>query len=136
MGVRGRRDRTPLTTTAAGCALALTSRCALWSRAIARSAGSGIPRLDLTSGTPPGHEGTCDRRIGEMDRGCIASGIVSTRRVPIRFVGVWDTVSSVIVPRPDRLYLPSLQLLPYTRTNSYVEIFRQAIAIAWRKIST
>jgi uncharacterized protein (DUF2235 family) len=59
--------------------------------------------------------------------------IVSTRRVPIKFVGVWDTVSSVIVPRPDRLYLPSLQLLPYTRTNSYVEIFRQAIAIDERR---
>src|ERR1044071_2653841 len=55
--------------------------------------------------------------------------IAATRRVPIKFVGVWDTVSSVIVPRPDRLYLPSLQLLPYTRTNSYVEVFRQAIAI-------
>jgi uncharacterized protein (DUF2235 family) len=59
--------------------------------------------------------------------------IASTRRVPIKFVGVWDTVSSVIVPRPDRLYLPSLQLLPYTRTNSYVEIFRQAIAINERR---
>src|SRR4051794_6473225 len=59
--------------------------------------------------------------------------IAATRRVPIKFVGVWDTVSSVIVPRPDRLYLPSLQLLPYTRTNSYVEIFRQAIAIDERR---
>jgi uncharacterized protein (DUF2235 family) len=55
--------------------------------------------------------------------------VISTRRVPIKFIGVWDTVSSVIVPRPDRLYLPSLQALPYTRTNSYVEIFRQAVAI-------
>jgi len=48
-------------------------------------------------------------------------------------MGVWDTVSSVIVPRPDRLYLPSLQELPYTRTNSYVEVFRQAIAIDERR---
>jgi uncharacterized protein (DUF2235 family) len=55
--------------------------------------------------------------------------VAATRRVPIRFMGVWDTVSSVIVPRPDRLYVPSLQELPYTRTNSYVEVFRQAIAI-------
>jgi uncharacterized protein (DUF2235 family) len=59
--------------------------------------------------------------------------VIGTRRVPIRFVGVWDTVSSVIVPRPDRLYLPSMQTLPYTRTNSYVEIFRQAIAIDERR---
>jgi uncharacterized protein (DUF2235 family) len=59
--------------------------------------------------------------------------IAATRRVPIRFMGVWDTVSSVIVPRPDRLYLPSLQELPYTRTNSYVEVFRQAISIDERR---
>jgi uncharacterized protein (DUF2235 family) len=39
----------------------------------------------------------------------------------------------VIVPRPDRLYLPSLQAFPYTRTNSYVEIFRQAVAIDERR---
>lgn len=60
--------------------------------------------------------------------------IASTRPVPIRFIGVWDTVSTVIVPRPDRLYLvPSLQLLPYTRENSYVEIFRQGMAIDERR---
>jgi uncharacterized protein (DUF2235 family) len=59
--------------------------------------------------------------------------IASTRRVPIRFIGVWDTVSSVLVPRPDRLYVPSLQLLPYTRTNSYVKVFRQAVAIDERR---
>lgn len=59
--------------------------------------------------------------------------VASTRRVPIKFMGVWDTVSSVIVPRPDRLYIPSLEELPYTRTNSHVEIFRQAIAIDERR---
>ena len=32
--------------------------------------------------------------------------ILSTRWPTIRFVGVWDTVASVIVPRPDRLYWP------------------------------
>ena len=55
--------------------------------------------------------------------------VVSARRIPIKFMGVWDTVSSVIVPRPDRLYIPSTQELPYTKTNSFVEVFRQAIAI-------
>lgn len=59
--------------------------------------------------------------------------VISTRRVPIRFVGVWDTVSSMIVPRPDRFYLPSLQELPYTKTNPLVEIFRQANAIDERR---
>jgi len=76
------------------------------------------------------------KRAAEKDDFKIAwrfEEIASTRRVPIKFVGVWDTVSSVIVPRPDRLYLPSLELLPYTRTNSYVEVFRQAIAIDERR---
>jgi len=59
--------------------------------------------------------------------------IAGTRRVPIKFIGVWDTVSSVIVPRPDRFYIPSLVQLPYTRTNSYVEHFRQAMAIDERR---
>ena len=59
--------------------------------------------------------------------------IASTSRVPIKFMGVWDTVSSVIVPRPDRFYIPSFEGLPYTKTNSYVEVFRQAIAIDERR---
>jgi uncharacterized protein (DUF2235 family) len=59
--------------------------------------------------------------------------IATARRVPVAFMGVWDTVSSVIVPRPDRLYIPSLQVLPYTKTNPLVETFRQAIAIDERR---
>ncbi|MFL6843726.1 MAG: phospholipase effector Tle1 domain-containing protein [Allosphingosinicella sp.] len=55
--------------------------------------------------------------------------ISGARRVPIRFIGVWDTVSSVITPRADRLYLPSLQTLPFTRTNPSVQTFRHAISI-------
>jgi len=55
--------------------------------------------------------------------------IVGGRTVPIKFLGVWDTVASVIVPRPDRLYLPSLETLPYTLQNPSVEVFRHAIAI-------
>ncbi len=51
----------------------------------------------------------------------------------IHFMGVWDTVASVIVPRPDRLYLPSLQFLPYTKQNDRVMIFRQAFAIDERR---
>lgn len=59
--------------------------------------------------------------------------IAGTRRPPIRFVGVWDTVSTVIVPRPDRFYLPSLQTLPFTRTNPSVETFRHAISMDERR---
>jgi membrane protease YdiL (CAAX protease family) len=65
-----------------------------------------------------------DLGIGENFR-----RIADTRRVTIRFIGVWDTVSSVITPRADRFYLPSLQTLPYTRSNPSVHTFRHAISI-------
>jgi len=59
--------------------------------------------------------------------------ITSTRWPLIRFVGVWDTVASVIVPRPDRLYWPSFEELAYTLENPSVETFRQAISIDERR---
>jgi len=59
--------------------------------------------------------------------------IVASRRVFIHFIGVWDTVASVLVPRPDRMYLPSLQKLPFTRTNPSVRAMRHAIAIDERR---
>lgn len=52
--------------------------------------------------------------------------------VPIEFIGVWDTVASIIVPRWERLSL-GLQALRYTRTNPRVKTFRQAIAIDERR---
>ncbi|ACK86388.1 DUF2235 domain-containing protein [Methylorubrum extorquens] len=48
--------------------------------------------------------------------------------IRIEFIGVWDTVASIIAPRKDRLF-PTLQTLPYTRVNPCVKAFRQAIAI-------
>lgn len=59
--------------------------------------------------------------------------IVRSRTVPIHFVGVWDTVASMIVPRPDRFYVPSLRMLPYTRVNPSVRAFRHAMAIDERR---
>ena len=55
--------------------------------------------------------------------------ILSVKWPTIKFVGVWDTVDSVIVPRPDRFYLPSLQVLAFVHENPSIEIFRQAISI-------
>lgn len=55
------------------------------------------------------------------------------RGAPIHFVGAWDTVASMIVPRPDRFHVPSLRTLPYTRTNPSVRAFRHAIAIDERR---
>jgi uncharacterized protein (DUF2235 family) len=51
------------------------------------------------------------------------------RRPPIRFLGLWDTVSSIIIPRRDRFYIPSIRRLAYTERNPSVEIVRHALAI-------
>lgn len=58
--------------------------------------------------------------------------VSSARRATIHFVGVWDTVASVIVPRWDRL-VPSLETLPYTQQNPSVRAFRHAMAIDERR---
>jgi uncharacterized protein (DUF2235 family) len=54
--------------------------------------------------------------------------IAGTYHIPIEFVGVWDTVASIITPL--RFYL---QTLPYTATNPSVKKFRHAIAIDERR---
>ena len=53
---------------------------------------------------------------------------------PIRFafLGVWDTVASVIVPRDDT-WLPDLQTLRFTRTNPSIQTVRHAMALDERR---
>jgi len=70
---------------------------------------------------------------GNLDIGANFRRVSEARRPRIRLVGVWDTVSTVITPRPDRFYLPSLQTLPFTRTNPSVETFRHAISMDERR---
>lgn len=60
------------------------------------------------------------------------SRIAGGRRTTIKFIGVWDTVASILVPRGDRL-IPTFQMLPYTRRNPSVQVFRQAMAIDERR---
>jgi uncharacterized protein (DUF2235 family) len=67
------------------------------------------------------------------DRAAQFSRIVSVRWPTIKFLGVWDTVASVIVPRPDRFYTFTVQELPHTRRNPSVRVFRQAIALDERR---
>lgn len=59
--------------------------------------------------------------------------VIGSRQPTIHFLGVWDTVGSVIVPRPDRFYIPSLETLPYTETNPSVRTFRHALALDERR---
>lgn len=60
------------------------------------------------------------------------SRIIGGRRATIKYIGVWDTVASVLVPRRDRI-VPTLLTLPYTRINPSVQIFRHAMAIDERR---
>lgn len=78
-------------------------------------------------------EGDEDSPDIKDDQAAQFARIVSPKWPTIKFVGVWDTVASVIVPRPDRLYLPSLQVLAFTQHNPSVKIFRQAISIDERR---
>ncbi len=59
--------------------------------------------------------------------------VAKSRLATIRFVGVWDTVSSVLTPNAKLLFLPWPLTLPFTRKNSRVEIFRHAISIDERR---
>lgn len=71
--------------------------------------------------------------FSKEDRASQFARIVSTRWPVIEFVGVWDTVASVIVPRPDRFFLPSWETLPHTHRNPSVRVFRQAMAVDERR---
>ncbi|WP_069187538.1 DUF2235 domain-containing protein [Pararhodospirillum photometricum] len=57
---------------------------------------------------------------------------VGTRRVLIHFLGLWDTVGSMIAPLRDRLAI-GLVHLPYTRRNPSVACVRHAMAIDERR---
>jgi uncharacterized protein (DUF2235 family) len=60
--------------------------------------------------------------------------ITSTRWPTVHFVGVWDTVASVIVPRRDRFWIGfSMEDLAFTIQNPSVQIFRQAMAMDERR---
>lgn len=74
-----------------------------------------------------------DAQPSPFDNAAQFARITSSRWPAIRFVGVWDTVASVIVPRPDRFYWPSLEELAWTLQNPSVQEFRQAISIDERR---
>jgi uncharacterized protein (DUF2235 family) len=86
-----------------------------------------------TASTRLDEQGLQDTPMSKHDRAAQFARIVSVRWPTIKFIGVWDTVASVIVPRPDRFYTFSLQELPHTRRNPSVQIFRQAIALDERR---
>jgi len=90
-------------------------------------AGYGLTAYKKASGDTPEPQASTDLRAAWLF-GNVAGG----RPARVEFIGVWDTVASIIVPRRDRL-IPSLQTLRFTRTNAAVKIFRQAISIDERR---
>ncbi|MBI5320000.1 DUF2235 domain-containing protein [Bradyrhizobium sp.] len=91
--------------------------------------------LDLRVLTDAGAAGDDDGPlpVNKFDNAAQFARITSSRAPTIHFTGVWDTVASVIVPRADRFYLPSLEELAFTIANPSVKIFRQAISIDERR---
>ncbi|MEM7424967.1 MAG: DUF2235 domain-containing protein [Pseudomonadota bacterium] len=73
------------------------------------------------------------KRVGRSGDPRVAYGfneVIPTHRARIKFMGCWDTVGSVIVPRFDRPLMPlSFETPPLVRRNSAVEVFRHALAI-------
>ena len=109
----------------------------------ANLAGSGLVAYKQYSGTGRGNAIEDVENVAFDDQGALPKDefdlaaqfarITSTRWPTIHFIGVWDTVASVIVPRADRLFWPSLEELAFTLRNPSVRIFRQAIAIDERR---
>ena len=59
--------------------------------------------------------------------------ILRPHRPTIRFLGLWDTVSTILVPRKDRFYLPATRQLAYTERNPSVQQVCHALAIDERR---
>src|SRR6266702_52511 len=92
-----------------------------------------IDKVELETLADGGADADGPLPASKNDEAAQFARILSTRWPTVRFVGVWDTVASVIVPRPDRFYLPSLQELAFTQDNPSVKTFRQAISIDERR---
>jgi uncharacterized protein (DUF2235 family) len=79
-----------------------------------------------------GQNGSDTHHLPFLEEAWHFSRIAGGYHIPIEFVGVWDTVASVIVPRQDKFWF-DLQTLVYTRSNPSVKKFRQAISIDERR---
>lgn len=75
------------------------------------------------------------RASSEDDLGIVwrFARVIGARPIAIDFLGVWDTVASVLLPRRDRFFIPSMSFLPYTKQNPSVRVFRHAAAIDERR---
>jgi uncharacterized protein (DUF2235 family) len=81
----------------------------------------------------PGYEDGERSIASRSDQAAQFARIVSSRLPTIRFLGVWDTVASIMIPRPDRFYIPTTLETAYTHYNPSVRTFRQAASIDERR---
>jgi len=91
------------------------------------------PHIAIDAETEPSNAACEPTTFTSDDRASQFARVVSTRWPTIKFLGVWDTVASVIAPTPDRFYTFTLQTLPYTQRNPSVKAFRHAISIDERR---
>ena len=98
--------------------------------------------LHLIGLVRPDQMNMCDNALGTYKRAAAEdkmpiarhfSRVIGARFPTIHFMGCWDTVASVIVPRRDRFWIPSLEDLPYTKINPSVATFRHALALDERR---
>ena len=94
-------------------------------RASAKDPTRGTPNLARTASQVA-------QKLSPLEEAWHFSRVIGGKPITIHFIGVWDTVASVIVPRYEQLSI-SLQTLRFTRTNPSVKMFRQAIAIDERR---
>jgi uncharacterized protein (DUF2235 family) len=74
-----------------------------------------------------------DQALSVDDRAAQFARIASTRWPTIKFMGVWDTVASVIVPDLGKFPFFNLEDLAYSRSNPCVRVFRHAMSIDERR---
>ena len=90
--------------------------------------------IDPNALTDAGSDENGPLPAGEFDNAAQFARITSSRWPTIDFIGVWDTVASVLVPRRDRwLYVVTSEELAFTMMNPSVRVFRQAMAIDERR---
>ena len=90
-----------------------------------------------------GHILRAYKRIGESDDSASTedfervqsfADVAGSRRATVHFLGIWDTVSSVIVPGRNLFgLLPGSSRMPFTRRNPKVRAVRHAVAIDERR---
>ena len=90
-------------------------------------------KASLAAALQSGSQNEADAAFAKEDRAAQFARIVSSRWPTIHFVGVWDTVASVIVPSKGIVPRFRLEELPFTHSNPSVRVFRHALSIDERR---